>query len=70
MPSIAPSKANRPDPPPRRDRRSRDDADIPCRGGAAAPLQHSMALTASPPCEVSLYLESMSRPVSRMVRMT
>src|SRR5690606_3155733 len=32
--------------------------------------QHSMTLTARPPREVSLYLSRMSRPVSRMVRMT
>src|SRR5690606_8843773 len=40
--------------------------------GAGAPGggQHSITLTASPPREVSLYLSRMSRPVSRMVRMT
>lgn len=36
---------------------------------AAAP-QHSTMLTARPPCEVSLYLSIMSRPVWRMVSIT
>src|SRR5580658_5077302 len=42
-------------------------------GPSSAVLAHGqqlMALTANPPCEVSLYFDSMSRPVSRMVRMT
>lgn len=33
-------------------------------------VQHSTTLTASPPRDVSLYLSSMSRPVSRIVLMT
>src|SRR3990167_3339662 len=32
--------------------------------------QHSTALTANPPREVSLYLSCISAPVSRMVRIT
>ncbi len=32
--------------------------------------QHSTALTAKPPRDVSLYLSCMSAPVSRMVRIT
>jgi hypothetical protein len=32
--------------------------------------QHSTALTAKPPREVSLYLSCISAPVSRMVRIT